>query len=161
MTLTDALKGTTGWDLRILASDINTDVLQHAAAGIYDLEAVRSIPPVVLKRYFLRGLGSSTGLVRLRPTLRRLVTFRRINLVAESWPIRTRFDVIFCRNVLIYFDRVTQERVLTRLLGFLKDGGILMLGHSERVQEAGGALRHISGTIYRKEIDNAGDHPCR
>ena len=161
MTLTDALKGATGWDLRILASDINTDVLQHAAAGIYDLEDVRPIPPAVLRRHFLRGRGTSTGLVRLRPALRRLVTFRRINLVEEGWPIRTRFDVIFCRNVFIYFDRATQERVLARLLGVLKEGGILMLGHSERVQGALGRLRHISGTIYHKEIDNAGDHPRR
>jgi chemotaxis protein methyltransferase CheR len=161
MTLTDALKGTTGWDLRILASDINTDVLQHAAAGIYDLEDVRPVPPAVLRRHFLRGRGTSTGLVRLRPALRRLVTFRRINLVEEGWPIRTRFDVIFCRNVFIYFDRATQERVLARLLGVLKEGGILMLGHSERVQGALGRLRHISGTIYHKEIDNAGDHPRR
>jgi chemotaxis protein methyltransferase CheR len=161
MTLADALKGATGWDLRILASDINTDVLQHAAAGVYDLEAVGPIPPAVLKRHFLRGRGGSAGLVRLRPALRGLVTFRRINLVADSWPIRTRFDVILCRNVFIYFDRATQQRVLARLLGFLKDGGILMLGHSERVQEAGSALRHISGTIYRKEIDNGGDHPRR
>jgi chemotaxis protein methyltransferase CheR len=159
MTLTDALKGATGWDLRVLASDINTDVLRHAAAGIYDLEDVRPVPPAVLRRHFLRGRGTRTGLVRLRPALRGLVTFRRINLVEEGWPIRTRFDVIFCRNVFIYFDRATQQRVLARLLGFLKAGGVLMLGHSERVQGAVTGLRHISGTIYRKEIDNVGDHP--
>jgi chemotaxis protein methyltransferase CheR len=161
MTLTDALKGATGWDVRILASDINTDVLDHAAAGIYDLEDVRPIPPAVLRRHFLRGNGASTGLVRLRPALRGLVTFRHINLVEEGWPIRTRFDVIFCRNVLIYFDRPTQQRVLGRLLGFLKDGGLLILGHSEGVHGTVRGLRHISGTIYHKEIDNAGDHPRR
>lgn len=161
MTLTDALKGATGWDVRILASDINTDVLERAAAGIYDLEDVRPIPPAVLRRHFLRGSGASTGLVRLRPALRGLVTFRHINLVEEGWPIRTRFDVIFCRNVLIYFDRPTQQRVLGRLLGFLKDGGLLILGHSEGVHGTVRGLRHISGTIYHKEIDNAGDHPRR
>lgn len=161
LTLTDALKGATGWDVRILASDINTDVLEHAAAGIYDLEDVRPIPPAVVRRHFLRGRGASTGLVRLRPALRGLVTFRRINLVEEGWPIRTRFDVIFCRNVLIYFDRPTQQRVLGRLLGFLKDGGILILGHSEGVHGTVSGLRHISGTIYHKEIDHAGDHPRR
>ena len=161
MTLTDALKGAPGWDVRILASDINTDVLERAAVGIYDLEDVRPIPPAVLRRHFLRGSGASTGLVRLRPALRRLVTFRHINLVEEGWPIRTRFDVIFCRNVLIYFDRPTQQRVLGRLLGFLKDGGLLILGHSEGLHGSVRGLRHISGTIYRKEIDNAGDNPRR
>lgn len=161
MTLTDALQGTTRWDVRILASDINTDVLDHAAAGIYDLEDVRPVPRAVLRRHFLRGNGASTGLVRLHPALRDLVTFRRINLVEEAWPIRTRFDVIFCRNVLIYFDRPTQQRVIGHLLGFLKDGGILILGHSEGVHGTVTGLRHISGTIYHKEIEHAGDHPRR
>jgi chemotaxis protein methyltransferase CheR len=161
LTLTDALNGATSWDVRILASDVNTDVLERAAAGIYDLEDVGPVPRAVLGRHFLRGNGASTGLVRVRPALRDLVTFRRINLVEEAWPIRTRFDVIFCRNVLIYFDRPTQQRVLGRLLGFLKDGGILILGHSEGVHGTVGGLRHIGGTIYQKEIDHAGDHPRR
>lgn len=161
LTLTDALEGAAGWDVRILASDVNTDVLAHAAAGIYDVEDVRPVPRAVLRRHFLRGNGASTGLVRLRPALRDLVTFRRINLVEEVWPIRTRFDVIFCRNVLIYFDRPTQQRVIERLLGVLKDGGILILGHSEGVHGTVGGLRHISGTIYHKEIEHAGDHPRR
>ena len=107
------------------------------------------------------ALGPSARLVRLRPPLRGLVTFRRINLLEERWPIQTPFDVIFCRNVLIYFDRPTQQRVLERLVGLLKDGGALVLGHSEAVHGLVSGLRHVGNTIYHKEIDHAGDHPHR
>ena len=161
MTLADTLANSTGWNVRILASDVDTDVLEHAAAGIYSVDDVRSIPRATLARHFLRGTGTSTGLVRLRPALRSLVTFRRINLLGPRWPIGARFDVIFCRNVLIYFDRPTQHRVLDRLAGFLTEGGALVLGHSEAIHGMVSGLRHAGNTIYHKEIDHAGDHPHR
>ena len=161
MTLADALKDAAGWNVRILASDVDTDVLDHAAAGVYSADNVGSIPRATLTRHFLRGTGASAGLVRVRPALRGLVTFRHINLLAERWPIGTRFDVIFCRNVLIYFDRPTQQRILDRLVSFLKDGGALVLGHSETVHGMVSGLRHLGNTIYHKEIHHAGDHPHR
>jgi chemotaxis protein methyltransferase CheR len=161
MTVVDALEGTAGCDLKILASDIDTDVLTRGEAATYTLEEVAAVPPPTLHRHFLRGTGAKSGLVQVRPTLRDLVIFRRINLLAETWPIRTRFDIILCRNVLIYFDPPTQTRVLGRLLDFLKDDGLLILGHSEAVHGIVEGLRHVGTTIYQKEIDHAGHHPDR
>ena len=150
MTLLEALPDLNhGWDLRILASDIDTDVLTHAASGTYGLDQVVPIPPPLRNRYLLRGTGPNAGLVRIRPTLRELVVFRRISLLDEPWPIRTRFDAIFCRNALIYFDRPTQARILERLVGFLKDDGLLVLGHSETVHGLGLDLVAVGNTIYR------------
>lgn len=138
------------WNIRILASDIDADALDRAAAGIYPMERVASLSRSLLARAFLRGVGANTGLVQVRPEIQALVTFRRINLVDEPWPIRTRFDAIFCRNVLIYFDRATQRRVLERLRTFLKDDGLLFLGHSESLHGVSGGMKHVENTIYQK-----------
>ena len=156
ITLADALPSAEGWDVRILASDIDTDVLERARVGTYTLEEVAAVPRTALHRYFLRGVGNNDGLARVRPELRRRVAFRRINLLDDAWPIRTAFDVVFCRNVLIYFDRPTQTRVLERLLRFVKDDGLLVLGHAEGVHALVSGLRHAGNTMYRKESD-----PCR
>ncbi len=150
MTLLEALPEVgEDWDLRILASDIDTDVLTHGADGTYGVDQIGPIPPPLRSRYLLRGTGPKAGLVRIRPTLRGLIVFRRISLLDEPWPIRTRFDAIFCRNALIYFDRPTQARILERLVGFLKDDGFLMLGHSETVHGLGLELVPVGNTIYR------------
>lgn len=157
MTLLDALPELShGWDLRILASDIDTDVLAHARNGTYGLDQAAPIPPPLRTRYLLRGTGAHAGLVRMRPILRELIVFRRISLLDEPWPIRTRFDAIFCRNALIYFDRPTQARILERLVGFLKDDGLLVLGHSETVHGLGLDLVPVGNTIYRCSRAGAG-----
>jgi chemotaxis protein methyltransferase CheR len=161
MTVADALPHAGGWTVRILASDIDTEVLKRGAAGIYSIEAAGAIPPAALKRHFLRGTGTSTGLMRVRPALRSLVTFRRINLLEAPWPLGASFDVIFCRNVLIYFDRPTQQRVVERLATCLKDDGVLVLGHSEGILGMTNGLRHVGHTIYQKEPGDARDHPRR
>lgn len=150
LTLAEALGSTGRWDLRILASDIDTEVLQKAVAGTYPEEETTPIPSSLLSRYFLRGTGRNAGCVQVRSEIRRLVTFRRINLLEDPWPIRARFDGIFCRNVIIYFDRPTQQRVLGRLLDFLKEDGILFLGHSESIHGLQSGLRHLGNTIYQK-----------
>jgi chemotaxis protein methyltransferase CheR len=149
MTLLDGLAGSAGWDVRILASDIDTDVLGRAAAGVYPAEAVARVPAPTLRRHFLRGVGAQHGLVRVRPEVRSLVTFRRINLLDEAWPIRTRFDLIFCRNVLMYFDRATQARLVARLERMLDAGGLLVLGHAENLLGLGSDMRRVTSTIYR------------
>jgi chemotaxis protein methyltransferase CheR len=143
------------WDLRILASDIDTDVLRRAAEGVYPADRVAETLGPRLSRYFLRGTGSNEGFVRVRPELQALVTFRHINLMADSWPIHTQFDAIFCRNVLIYFDRGQQRRLVGRLRGLLREDGLLFLGHSESLhgQEAG--LQHIANTIYQRRLKPA------
>jgi chemotaxis protein methyltransferase CheR len=157
MTLLEAFGGGRGWDIRILASDIDTEVLDRAAAGIYSLQQAAAIPKPLLTRYCLRGTGERAGFVRVRPELRALISFRRINFLDDPWPIRTRFDAIFCRNVIIYFDRPTQQRVLERFLGLLKDDGVLFLGHSENIHGLVSGVDHIGNTIYRRHATAHGD----
>ncbi len=149
LTLLGALGSTLGWDLRILASDIDTDMLDRAAAGIYSMDQTATIPRPLLARYFLRGTGTKAGFVSVRRELRNLITFRRLNLLDDPWPIRTRFDVIFCRNTLIYFDRPTQQRTLERFMGLLKEDGLLFLGHSESIHGLVTGLKHLGNTIYQ------------
>jgi chemotaxis protein methyltransferase CheR len=148
ITLREALGA--GWNVKILASDLDTDVLARAAAGVYSLEQTVPIPRPYLARYFLRGTGDSQDLVRVRPEIRALVTFRRVNLLDRAWPIKSRLDVIFCRNVLIYFDRPTQKQILERFRDLLKDDGLLFLGHSESVYGLLDGVRHLGNTMYRR-----------
>jgi len=150
-TLRDALGP--GADLRVLGSDIDTEVLAQAETGIYAREDMAPVPAAHLPRYFLRGTGANVDRVRVRPELRALVTFRRINLLDDTWPIRTAFDVIMCRNVLIYFDRPTQQQVLTRLATALAPAGLLCLGHSENVYGLVHELEHVGTTMYRRKED--------
>jgi chemotaxis protein methyltransferase CheR len=149
MTLLAGLETPGAWDVRILASDIDTDVLGRAATGIYPTEATAPVPLPVLRHYFLRGTGGQHGMVRVRREVRALVTFRRINLLDDGWPIRARFDLIFCRNVLMYFDRPTQARLLGRLEHLLAPGGLLALGHAENLLGLGSTMQRVTSTIYR------------
>lgn len=150
MTVREALGAGAGWDVKILASDIDTDILTRAAGGVYPLVQADPIPKRLLARYFLHGAAGQAGLVRVGPELQAMIRFRRINFLDEPWPIRTSFDVIFCRNVLIYFDRPTQQRILERLVGFLKADGLLFLGHSESVHGLVMGLAHLGHTIYQR-----------
>jgi chemotaxis protein methyltransferase CheR len=150
VTVLDALDGAAGWDVKILASDIDTDVLGRAEAGTYSLDQVAPVPAPLLARYFQRGRGQHEGSVRVSPALRSLVTFRRINFLDDPWPIRATFDAIFCRNVLIYFDRPTQQRLLTRLLGYLAADGVIFLGHSESAFGLVAGLSPVGATVYRR-----------
>jgi chemotaxis protein methyltransferase CheR len=149
MTLCEALgPAAASWNIRILASDIDTEALEFAGTGIYPRERVESVPQRSLHRYFLRGTGTNTGLVCVRPELQALIAFRRINLMTEPWPIHTRFDAIFCRNVLIYFDRQQQRRLIERLISFLKPTGLLFLGHSESLHGLNCGMTPLQHTIY-------------
>jgi chemotaxis protein methyltransferase CheR len=150
MVLSEALQTEAGWDVKILASDLDTDILAQAEAGIYPMERTAVIPPPLLRRYFLRGVGAQAGFVRVHRRLRAMITFRRINFNDASWPIRGQFDGIFCRNVLIYFARDTQRRILERLLTFLKPDGVLFLGHSESIFGLVDGLHHLGNTIYSR-----------
>ena len=137
-------------DLRILASDIDTDVLARAALAIYPATALAPVPPALVRRFFLRGVNTQRDNVRVRPEIRALVTFRQIGLLDEPWPMRAPFDLVFCRNVLMYFDRATQARVLGRLREQLTAQGLLVLGHAESVIGLDTALERVTGTIYRR-----------
>lgn len=149
MVLSEAGLVPPAWDLKILASDIDTDVLGQASDGIYPMERTAPIPEPLLKRYFLRRVAGKTE-VRVRPELRQLITFRQVNLVASPWPFRGPFDAIFCRNTLIYFDREKQRSILERLVAVLRPGGVLFLGHAESIFGLVEGLTHLGNTIYRR-----------
>ncbi len=150
ITLREAVGNLLAWDIRILASDVDTDVLGRAAEGIYPLERVADIPKPILQRHFLRGTGSQCGLVQVNKEVRALVTFRRINLLEDPWPIHTCFDCVFCRNVMIYFDKPTQRRLVERFAACLKAGGYLFLGHSESLFGISDQFVFLHNTIHRK-----------
>ena len=161
MTVLDALDGAAGWDVKILASDIDTDVLARAEAATYTRDQVAPVPAPMLTKYFERGRGQHEGTVRLAAPVRALIKFRRINFLDDPWPIRTTFDAIFCRNVLIYFDRPTQQRLLTRLLGYLATDGVIFLGHSESAFGLVAGLTPVGATVYRRSAAASSPEPTR
>ena len=150
MTLHDAVPNPMQWDFKILASDISTRVLSKAAAGIYDEERVAGLDPQLVRRHFLKGKGEKANQFKVKPHVADIVRFRRINLMDETFPIRTPLDVVFCRNVMIYFDRDTQSRLVTKFHQYLKPGGYLFIGHSESLQWVEHPFTYVAPTIYRK-----------
>ncbi len=147
MTVVD-LFGSYTPPVHILATDLDTHVLQKAQAGIYPMERVEKLPPDILKRFFLKGTGSNAGYVRVRRELRDMITFRQLNLLDAKWPIKGPFDAIFCRNVMIYFDKETQYKILRKFVPIMHRDALLFAGHSESFQHAAD-LFHIQGrTVY-------------
>ncbi len=161
MTLCEAFDSLTP-PVSIVATDIATNVLAVAEEGVYPIERVEKMSPGRLKRFFLRGKGERAGLVRVRPELRQLIHFRPLNLLAPSWPLSGPFDAIFCRNVMIYFDKPTQARILSRFVPLLKPDGLLFAGHSENFMYASSAFRLRGKTVYeleaRHRMDGARSH---
>jgi len=161
ITLYEGLGSLLTWDVRILASDIDTDVLGRAARGIYPAERATEIPRSILPQFFLRGTGANSGSIRIVRRVQELVTFRCINLLENPWPIRAAFDCIFCRNVVIYFDKPTQSRLMERFAAYLKEGGYLFLGHSESLYGVSEQFRFLRNTIYRKLGEGEAATPSR
>jgi chemotaxis protein methyltransferase CheR len=151
MTLYDGVSAPAQWDFKILATDLSTRVLAKAVSGVYDEERVRDVSPEVVRRHFLRGRDSSNGLLKVKPHLASMIRFRRLNLMDEEYPIKSPLDLIFCRNVMIYFDRPTQERLVNRFYRYLKPGGHLFIGHSESLQWVNHPFKTVASTIYWKE----------
>lgn len=138
-------------DFSILGTDISTSILKKAVNAIYTEERISGIPLELKKNYFLRSKDSEKKLVRIVPRMRNKVRFQRLNFMDPDYPAVPRdFDIIFCRNVLIYFDKPTQERVINRLCAHLKPGGYFFLGHSESIMEMKVPLKQIKPTIYQK-----------
>jgi len=135
---------------QILATDICTTVLQSAQLGIYPEAMIEPVPDGLRRQYLLRGKAKQAGMVRIVPALRAMVTFGQMNLMLPAYPVDADYDIIFCRNVLIYFDRPTQQAVLRRLCDRLAPSGVLAVGHSEAVQNLDLPLKAIGHTIFRK-----------
>jgi len=134
--------------VQIIATDIDTNVLATASAGVYPIERVDKMDPARLRRFFLKGKGAQEGLVRVRPELRQLITFRQLNLLADGWDVKGPFDAIFCRNVMIYFDKATQRKILSRFVPLMKPDALLFAGHSENFLYVSDALRLRGKTVY-------------
>ncbi|HEY1043794.1 MAG TPA: CheR family methyltransferase [Telluria sp.] len=134
--------------VQVVATDIDTNVLAIAERGVYPLERVGKMDPERLRRFFLRGKGAQAGYVRVRPELQKLVTFRPLNLLSDSWGVGGQFDAIFCRNVMIYFDKATQRKILARFVPLMKPHALLFAGHSENFLYVSEALRLRGKTVY-------------
>lgn len=134
--------------VRILATDIDTNVLEKARRGVYPLDQLKKIPPDQLKRFFLKGEGRNDGFAKVRPELQQLITFRRFNLLDEQWGLREKFDVIFCRNVMIYFDKNTQYEILKKIQPCMQPHGLFFAGHSESFHHAADLFKMCGKTVY-------------
>ena len=132
----------------IVATDVDTNVLAKAEAGVYPLEHVEKLGAERMKRFFLKGAGMQSGFVRVRPELRAMITFRQLNLLGNDWPIRGPLDAIFCRNVMIYFDKATQLKILQRFVPLMRPDGLLFAGHSENFHNAAHLYRLRGKTVY-------------
>jgi chemotaxis protein methyltransferase CheR len=148
MTAHDALSLHAGMELKILATDISTNVLERARQGVFERHRLGTVPESFRRRYFMAS--AQRDLVRIVPELQRLITFARLNLIAGRFPFRQPFEFIFCRNVMIYFDRPTQATLVNRLAEHLRPGGYLLIGHSESLNSISHPLTYIRPTIYQR-----------
>ena len=139
-----------GWTIEIFGSDISTRVLDKARAAVWLIERAREIPEPHLKRFMLKGTGSQEGTMKAGPEIRSLVRFDRLNLMDENYPVSGKFDFVFCRNVLIYFNAETKARVVGNLLKHLEPNGLLFLGHAESMLGMQDRLRRVGPTVYEE-----------
>jgi chemotaxis protein methyltransferase CheR len=148
MTALDSLGPQTSF--KLWASDIDSKVLATAARGVYRQDSIKGVDMAKLQRFFLRGKGNNEGFLRVKPELQRLVEFLSVNLIRDDWPFREPFDVVFCRNVMIYFDAPTQRSVLERIHRVMKPGGLLFVGHSENFNESRDLFVLRGKTVYER-----------
>lgn len=149
MALLEALGD--GAAFEVLATDIDTGALERARGGIYPLDQVqRQVDAQRIKRFFLKGGGRHSGFARIRPEVAARVRFEPLNLIAPQWPRQQHFDAVFCRNVMIYFDRDTQARILQRFAPVLKRDGLLFVGHSESLSHISDLFRLRGQTVYTR-----------
>ena len=137
-------------NVMLTASDIDSKVLDTAARATYRLDGLKGMSPQRLHRFFLRGKGNNDGLVKIRPELKTLIDFVNVNLIKDDWPFRERFDVVFCRNVMIYFDASTQRKVLERIHRVMVPGGLLFVGHAENFGDSRDLFLLKGKTVYER-----------
>lgn len=154
MTLAETAKNFNA-SIEIIASDIDSRVLSQAQAGVYDIARIKNVPEIYLKKFFLKGRGAQSGKVKVTDTLKNMVDFRQINLLDSRWSITPPFDIIFCRNVMIYFDKKTQLDILQKMIGLLTSDGLYIAGHSESFVHASHLVTLAGKSIYRPVIGSA------
>lgn len=149
MTVLDALPKS-GWDYKLLATDLDSNVLTKASEGVYSTEQVEMLPRIYAKRWFMRSTETQgQSRCKIKKELKSFVHFKRLNLLAD-WPMSGSFDIIFCRNVLIYFDQKTKDNLLERYAKYLRPGGFLFIGHSESMKRDSEQFESLGNTIYRR-----------
>lgn len=150
MVAHDVLRDHPTLELKVLATDLSVRMLSQAKLGIFEPHRVGTVPPALKNRYLAKIQQEGQTLLQVVPELRRLVTFARFNLMTSSFPFRHGFQVIFCRNVMIYFDRPTQQALVHKFVDQLQDGGYFMIGHSESLSATEHPLSYVEPTVYRK-----------
>ncbi len=152
ITLLEFFKDTQMPDIKILATDIDTHVLELALDGRYKKEILEMLNVDMLRRYFLKGSDVNVGFYRVKDHVKKYIYFRRLNLLSDNYPMKNQFDIIFCRNVIIYFDKDTQKRLFGKFHQYLKDDGYLFLGHSESLTDENNRFTFQGNSIYRKKV---------
>ena len=137
-------------NVALTASDIDSKVLATAAQGVYRLDNMKGVDAARLQRFFLRGKGGNDGMVRVKPELTAMIKFLMVNLIRDDWPFKEPFDVVFCRNVMIYFDAPTQRGVLERIHKVMKPGGLLFVGHAENFSDSRDLFVLKGKTVYER-----------
>lgn len=150
MVLEEQIPPWMDWDVKILATDLDTNVVEVGRNGVYERDRIRGVGEERMKRFFLRGRGAQDGLVRAEPELRGMIGFKPLNLL-KDWPMKGPFDVIFCRNVMIYFDKPTQKRLVERFAQILAPRGFLYIGHSETLNGVSDRFDSVGNTIFRRK----------
>lgn len=148
--LSECIEQFSGWDTKILATDLSTRVLKKATHGIYEKERLRGVPLQMLNTYFKNGEHTLKNCYQIKDSLRDMIVFRRLNLTDEIFPFKGHFDFIFCRNVMIYFDKQTQSKLVSKFYKHLAPDGYLFLGHSESLAGTETRFRYVRPTIYQK-----------
>lgn len=149
-TLADILQGGKSWDVKLLATDISTKVLARAARGVYTEEQVKTVPKEMAMKFLDRVVEDGDRLYKIKHDIKGMIQFKRFNLMTPTFPFKRGFDFIFCRNVMIYFDKPTQQTLINKFYGALSEGGYLMIGHSESLTGVQHRFKYMQPTIYRK-----------
>lgn len=150
ITLAENIPDLKSWDIKILATDIDSNVVKKASTGVYEMVRVDGMDKTRLKKYFKKGTGKNTGFVRVTDELQDMITFSQLNLL-QQWPINDEMDCIFCRNVVIYFDKPTKAKLVDRFADLIKPNGYLLMGHSESLYKSTDRFQLLGKTIYQKE----------
>lgn len=148
MTLLSEFVASSGWKIEVLATDLSTKVLAHASAGIWPAEKISGVPVDYQRKFLLKGIGPEKGKIKVADELRQVVRFQRLNLIQEPYPVAGSFDLIFCRNVLIYFQWETKIRIVNRLGQFLTPNGYLFLGHAESLHGVANKLQSVAPKVF-------------
>ncbi len=150
MTVFNHIKANNGWDVKILATDISTRILQKAIDGTYKTELLKDIPPGITSAHFSKVSVDNINYFRAKDHLKNIITFRRFNLMTEKFPFKHPFDFIFCRNVMIYFDPETQNTLVKKFYKCLPKNGYLFIGHSETLSKSDNAFKYVQPAVYQR-----------